>query len=266
MDNSKLIRVAIFQTASAEDEVSKNFSKVEKLFHCLKSSPRLIVLPEMWPSGFRVVEGEKKLEQTEAVLQKLAQYARELNSYIIGSHLSRAPKGFYNTATIMDPRGKILASYHKVHLFALGGESKKFKAGNKSVVASTKIGKIGLAICYDIRFPEFIRKEVLKGAELICVPSAWPLARIEHYRLLLRARAIENQCFVLSANKVGKSAEGIEYGGHSVAIDPWGEVLGELKTKEGILELEINLQKVKETRKKFPVLSARREKVYTSKT
>ncbi len=262
MDNSKLIRVALFQTSSRDGEVEENFSKVEKLFHRLKNPPRLIVLPEMWPSGFRVVEGKKLLQQTEEILEKLVKHARELNSYIIGSHLSKAPQGFYNTATVMDPRGEIIASYHKAHLFALGGEAKKFKAGNKSVVVSTKLGKIGLAICYDIRFPEFIRKEVLAGAELICVPSAWPLARIEHYRLLLRARAIENQCFILSSNKVGKNAEGIEYGGHSVALDPWGEVLGELKNKEGILELELDLQKVKEIRKNFPVLSARQEKIY----
>ena len=262
MQVKQKIRVAILQFSCEDAAVKKNFSKLEVLLGRLSKKPQLILLPEMWLSGFRVMNGEQLLQETENALENLAAYARKFKSYIVGSHLSAAPRGFYNTASVMDPQGKIVASYHKAHLFALGGEAKKFIAGNKISVLQTRLGKMGLAICYDIRFPEFIRKEVLAGAELICIPSAWPLARIEHYRTLLRARAIENQCFILSSNKVGKNAEGIQYGGHSIALDPWGNVLGELKNKAGILELDLDIKRVKEVRKQFPVLSARRQKIY----
>lgn len=262
MHIQKKIRVAILQFSCEDGAVEKNFSKLEALLARLSQSPQLILLPEMWPSGFRVLDGKRLLQETEVALVRLAAYARKFKSYIIGSHLSAASRGFYNSASVMDPRGKTIASYHKAHLFALGGEAKKFVAGDKVLVMKTRLGKMGLAICYDIRFPEFIRKEVLAGAELICIPSAWPLARIEHYRVLLRARAIENQCFILSSNKVGKNAEGIQYGGHSIALDPWGNVVGELKSKAGILELDLDLNRVKDVRKQFPVLSARRHKIY----
>lgn len=262
MKKSKLARVAILQLECEDGEVEENFSRVKARLEKLRRPLDLLLLPEMWPSGFRLVEGRKLLQQTKGALEQMAAYAREMGCYVIGSHLTSAPRGFYNTASILDPRGREIARYHKAHLFALGGEAKKFKPGASDCVANTRLGKIGLAICYDIRFPEFIRKEVLAGAELLAIPSAWPLERIEHYRTLLKARAIENQCFILSANKVGKNAEGVRYGGHSVAIGPWGEVLGELGTRPGLLELEIQLQKVEELRKKFPVLKARREDLY----
>ncbi len=262
MSNARKIRVAVLQFAVSDGKISENFEKVSRLLKKIRRKPDLVVLPEMWPSGFRVVNGEILLRETQEVMKELAAFARKKSCYVVGSHLTKSPRGFYNTASVISPRGKTIGEYHKVHLFKMGGEAKKFIAGSRSLVCKTKIGKLGLGICYDIRFPEFIRKEVLEGAEMLVIPSAWPRARIEHFRTLLRTRAIENQCFVISSNKVGKNTEGIEYGGHSVVIGPWGEVYGELKSKPGILELEINLNRVKEIRKSFPVLQARRVSVY----
>lgn len=259
---NKNIKIAVMQFASEDGEVQKNFRTLKALLEKLKHRPDLIVLPEMWPSGLRVLEGETLLSQTQKVLEEMAQIVRSWNTYIVGSHLSRGKGGFYNTAAVMNPHGKIISNYHKVHLFQMGGERKKFLPGNKAQVVKTKIGNLGLSICYDIRFPELIRKEVLQGAELLLIPAAWPRVRIEHYRTLLRARAIENQCFVISANRIGKNADGIEYGGHSVVIDPWGIRLGELKGKAGILEVKIDLNQVKKIRKSFPVFEARREEIY----
>lgn len=258
---SKKIKIAVLQFSCRDGAVHYNFQALQALLQKVKS-PDLIVLPEMWPSGFRVKNGDELLKETDTVLNELAVYARKQQCFIVGSHLTRAKKGFYNTATVLNPQGKRLGQYHKVHLFQLGGEDKKFVSGNKTQVVKVKFGKLGLAICYDIRFPELIRKKILQGAEILVIPSAWPKARIEHYRTLLKARAIENLCFVVSANKVGKNAEGIEYGGHSVVLGPWGEVYGELKTKAGILEVEIDLNRVKQVRKNFPVFEARKEDVY----
>ncbi len=256
------VRVALIQLPCLDGQVEKNFQNLLKLFKKIKKPVDLIVLPEMWPSGFRVLGGAELLKKTEAVLRNLEEIARKKKCFIVGSHLSRAKKGYYNTASVMSPQGKMVGQYHKVHLFQLGGENKKFISGKEVSVVKTRIGKLGLSICYDIRFPEFIRKEVLLGAQVLVIPSGWPTARIEHYRALLKVRAIENLCFVLSSNRVGKNADGVEYGGHSVALDPWGKVLGEMGYKAGVLEVEIDLKQVQEIRKKFPVFAARREEVY----
>ena len=109
---------------------------------------------------------------------------------------------------------------------------------------------------------ELLRKEVLAGAEMLVIPSAWPRVRIDHYLSLLKARAIENLCYVISANKVGKNALGMTYGGHSVVYDPWGRKLGELGSGPGILRVTLDLRKVQNIRRSFPVFKARREKAY----
>src|SRR4030095_3568884 len=110
--------------------------------------------------------------------------------------------------------------------------------------------------------PELIRKEVLAGAEILVIPSAWPRERIDHYLSLLKARAIENLCYVVSTNKVGKNALGMTYGGHSVAYDPWGRKLGELGAGPGILKVTLDLDLLRKIRRSFPVFQARREEVY----
>lgn len=260
--NSKQLRVAVVQFETQEGEIEQNLARLQKLLRKLKKPTDLIVLPEMYLSGMQVSHAKTLFEKTEQALAWVKAYAKSEGCFVVGSHLSAAPGGFFNTASVVGPTGNKLGEYHKVHLFHLGEEHKKFVAGQYTRVVSTPIGKIGLGICYDIRFPEFVRKEVLAGAEMLIIPSAWPKLRIEHYRTLLRARAIESLCFVISANKVGKNAEGLQYGGHSVVIDPWGKILGELKTTTGILEVKIDLKQVREIRKKFPVFQARRPEIY----
>ncbi len=256
------LNLAVLQFETQEAKPEQSFVRLQKILKKLKKPVSLIVLPEMWLSGFDLRQAEALLKITEETSQWLRAYAKAHSCFILNSHLSRAPSGFYNTASLIGPTGNKLGEYHKIHLFQLGGEDRKFAAGEFTRVLSTPIGKIGLGICYDIRFPEFVRKGVLAGAELLIFPSAWPKVRIEHYRTLLRARAIENLCFVVSANKVGKNSEGVVYGGHSVVIDPWGKVLGELQTKAGVLEVKIDLKQVRETRRNFPIFQARRPELY----
>lgn len=256
------IKIALIQLATKDGEIQKNHARFKKILETIKGKIDLIVLPEMWLSGFDLSHANQSIRETNLVLEDLKQIARTKKCYFIGSHLEKGKKGYYNTASIISPQGKIIAQYRKIHLFKMGREEKKFLAGDKISVTKTSIGRIGLAICYDIRFPEFIRKEVLKGTEILVIPSAWPRARIDHYLTLLKARAIENQCFVISANKMGKNSLGVLYGGNSVAFDPWGKNLGQLKEKEGILQVMIDLEELHQIRKKFPVLESRREKIY----
>jgi omega-amidase len=258
----KKLRVAIIQFPTLDGEVYKNYETLQRLLKKLNQPVDLIVLPEMWPSGFRVKEGTVLVKQTREVLNELSHFAQRKKTYIVGSHLTGKEGQYYNTASVISPRGKIVGQYRKVHLFQLGGENKKFQPGNKAVVTKTPIAKLGLSICYDLRFPELLRKEVLAGAEILVIPSAWPKERIDHYRSLLKARAIENLCFVVSANKIGKNAEGVLYGGHSIAFDPWGKMLGELGSQPGILHVTLDLEVLHKTRRSFPVFEARREEVY----
>jgi omega-amidase len=256
------IRSALLQFACVDGDVKRNLKSLNRLLEKLTQPIDLVVLPEMWPSGFRVIEGKLLLRQTDEALEEVRRFAKRKKCFVIGSHLSGGDGGFYNTATVIAPDGRTLGRYHKVHLFQLGREDKTFLPGRRAVVVKTDLAPIGLSICYDIRFPELIRKEVLAGAEILVIPSAWPRERIDHYLSLLKARAIENLCFVLSSNKVGKNALGMTYGGHSVAYDPWGKKLGELGTKEGILRLTLEMDDLDRIRGSFPVFEARREEVY----
>jgi len=256
------IRAALLQFSSVDGDVKQNLKTLKRLLKKLTGPVDLVVLPEMWPSGFRVIEGKILLSQTEEALEEVKRFAKKKKCYIVGSHLMGGAKGFYNTATVIGPDGRLRGKYHKVHLFQLGREDKTFLPGNKAVVVRTDLAPLGLSICYDIRFPELIRKEVLAGAQVLVIPSAWPKERIDHYLSLLKARAIENLCFVLSANKIGKNALGMTYGGHSVAYDPWGRTLGELGEKTGTLKVSLDIDLLGKIRKSFPVFEARREEVY----
>ncbi len=256
------IRIALVQLATEDGEIQKNHARFKKLLEKIKEKVDLIVLPEMWLSGFDLSHADQSIRETNWVLEDLKKIAQTKKCHFIGSHLEKGRKGYYNTASIISPQGKIIAQYRKTHLFKMGSEEKKFLAGEKISVTKTSIGRIGLAICYDIRFPELIRKKILKGAEILVIPSAWPRARIDHYLTLLKARAIENQCFVISANKMGKNFLGVLYGGSSVAFDPWGKNLGQLKEREGVLQVTIDLEELHQIRKRFPVLKSRKEKLY----
>jgi omega-amidase len=256
------IKVAVFQFAAEDGEVFRNFETLQKMLARLKKRVDLILLPEMWPSGFRVKGGDLLLRQTRGVLEDLKKWAREKGVYVVGSHLEEDQRGYTNNASVIDPKGRIVGNYQKVHLFQMAGENRKFVPGKKIGVVNTSLARFGLSICYDIRFPELLRKEVLSGAEVLLIPSAWPKVRIDHYKSLLKARAIENLCYVVSANKIGKNASGMIYGGHSIAFDPWGRRLGELGEKQGILTVTLDLDLLKKIRRSFPVFKARREEVY----
>ncbi len=255
------IKIALVQFSTPQGPLLKNFESLKAQLKKISSSVDCVVLPEMWLSSFETENATSLWRETQSVWGELKRYAHQHKTYLIGSLLEKAKEGYYNTASVLGPSG-VLGKYRKIHLFQGGGEERKFQAGKKAVVLNTPFGKIGLAICYDIRFPELIRKEVLLGARILFIPSAWPKERIDHYLTLLKARAIENLCFVVSVNKTGKHPSGFEYGGHSVVYDPWGRTLGEMGENAGVLEVTLDLKSVDRIRKSFPVFEARREDVY----
>ncbi len=176
---------------------------------------------------------------------------------IVAGVAEKSGENLYNSAVIIH-RGEIIGKYRKTHLFPLTSERKYFKAGDRLEVFETPVGRIGLLICYEVRFPELARKLTKMGAEMIIIPAEFPKVRIEHWRVLLQARAIENQLFVIGVNCV----EGdLDYGGHSMLIDPAGKILVEGGEYQEVMMSDINLNDVERVRKETPFLNDLREEL-----
>lgn len=254
-------RVGLIQTSVGKSS-EQIFSFVQKQLRKLAGNCEWIVLPEVWLSGFKRLSREEEVWCTEETLKDLKAYAKKNQVYLSASHLQKTENGFENVAYVLSPKGKICSSYSKVHLFKQGDEHKRFKAGSSFSVSKSEYGKFALAICYDIRFPEMLRKLALDGAQFFIIPVAWPKKRIDHFQTLLKARAVENQCYVIACNKVGSNEQGLVLGGHSSIYDPWGKKILDLGEKETCGIAEIDLDYLDEVRKSFPVLNMRRRDLY----
>ncbi len=200
----KMIRAAIIQFDIRGGEVERNLGIAKRRISTLaKQDVRLVLLPEMWSTGFANERLKGLSETTPRVIEDLSGVAKKLRLMIIGSLSEKRKDGVYNTAYVVDRDGSIAGMYRKVHLFSLTGEDRRFEPGRKAVVSKTSLGSIGLMICYDLRFPELCRSLALDGATIVVVMAQWPAERVVHWDVLLRARAIENQLFVLGANRCG---------------------------------------------------------------
>ncbi len=220
-------------------------------------SPDIILLPELWATGFfSYGDYEKNSEaadgETFALLSKLA---REKDTYIFtGSFTEKSGGRLYNTALLLDRSGEIAAAYRKIHLF--GDEKKLVSPGTDIVTAETELGVIGMSICYDLRFPELYRRLSEKGAELFLSCYALPAERLEHWRILTPARALENQAFFLSCGCSGKN-NGVLFSGHSMIVTPRGEILREGGIHEKIICADIDPEAARRYRESFPALKDR---------
>jgi predicted amidohydrolase len=216
--------------------------------------------PEPWHHGAEPVDGETaQLMRQTAIDAKVLLHA--------GSIVERADDGrLFNTSLVFSPGGELLAAYRKIHRFGFDqGEAAVMSPGERLVTFNllapspdaTPITTVGLATCYDVRFPEMYRQLLDAGAQTVLQVAAWPARRVEHWRTLLRARAIEDQIFVLACSAVGTQA-GVEMAGHSMVISPWGDILAEGGAGEQILHVEFDPSTVESTRENFPVLKDRR--------
>ena len=167
----------------------------------------------------------------------------------------------YNTAYVVDRDGTIVDAYRKVHLFSPTGEHRHFKPGRRAVVAETSLGPIGLIICYDLRFPELCRSLTFKGARIVIVTAQWPAIRVTHWHTLLVARAIENQLFVLGANRCGEDGD-LVFGGHSRIVSPYGEILARAGKRPATLFATLQMKQVESYRKQIPALKERMPQAY----
>ena len=222
----------------------------------------LVLFPELWSTGGDLPNWERHAAPLRAGLfAQLAELAAELGVAIGGSILERRNSRAYNTFALFSARGKQLAVYRKLHLFALMREEKWLAAGEKPALAEAPWGRTALAICYDLRFGELFRHYALAGAELALLPAMWPAARSEHWNILLRARAIENQMFIAAVNVAGKIGDET-FGGGSAVIDPWGKTLLTADDQPALLTAKLDIEAVAETREKMPVLTDFRPRAY----
>jgi len=222
----------------------------------------LILLPELWSTGYDLQNWKRHASILgEGIFTQLSQLARQHHIWIGGSNLEARQGAAYNTFTLFNPAGELMACYRKIHLFRLMDEDRWLAAGNQPVLIELPWGRTGLAICYDLRFPEIFRSYAVKGASLVLICAEWPAPRISHWQTLLRARAIENQVFVAAVNRVGQT-ENDQFGGHSAVVGPWGEETAVSSDQETLLVTEIDLAEVEKVRERIPVMKDRRPDIY----
>jgi omega-amidase len=243
---------------------AKNFERASQMIvQAAQEHANCILFPELWTSGYDFDNRFLHAQTNLSILEKLAGLA-DLYQIAIGGSYLEAHEGnlLFNTHTWLVPGETSTIKYQKIHLFRLMDEDKWLQPGSQLVCTDFGYGKAGLAVCYDLRFPEMFRKYALQGAQLAFIPAEWPIARVQHWKTLLRARAIENQMFVVGVNCVGKIGNET-FGGSSVIISPWGETIAEANSlDEQLITAEIDLDQVDEIRKKIPVFEDRRPDIY----
>ena len=255
------MRASLLQIDVNEDEsVESRRVRVASLVR-EQAGADLVVLPELWTTGAFAYEGfGTEAEPLEGpTYEAMAKAASDAGVWLhAGSVPERDPDGtLYNTSLVFSPSGELAASYRKIHRFGVDkGEAVLMGAGEDLVTIRLPETVMGVATCYDLRFPELFRGLVDAGAETFVVPAGWPERRRAHWTLLARARAVENQAFVLACGTAGTHA-GVPQAGHSVVVDPWGEVLAEAGPGEEVLTADFDPATVAGTRDRFPALKDR---------
>jgi len=268
------VRVAAVQLNSTADP-SANLASADRLTRAAAADgARLIVLPEKWTAMGTDDQLRDAAETLDGPAIAWARaIARELGvDLVAGSILERLPgrEKLANTSVHVDPQGELRATYRKLHMFdvQVGGrsycESALEEPGEEIVTSQTADGvELGLSICYDLRFPELYRILAVRGARVIAVPAAFTLATTrDHWETLLRARAIENQAFVIAANQIGAHPGGHRSGGRSMIVDPWGLILAQAPDREGHAIAELDLERQLQIREQLPSLANRRPAAY----
>lgn len=253
---ASLIQIAVNEDESVEDRRLRAAALVRE-----QAGADLVVLPELWTTGaFAFEEFGRQAEPLEGpTYEAMAKAASDAGVWLhAGSIPERDPDGpLYNTSLVFSPSGDLAAAYRKIHRFGFDkGEAVLMGAGRDLVTVRLPETTAGLATCYDLRFPELFRALVDAGAETLVIPAGWPERRRAHWTLLAQARAVENQAFVLACGTAGTHA-GVPQAGHSIVVDPWGEVLAEAGAGEEVLTVEFDPARVGVTREQFPALKDR---------
>ena len=263
------MNVALAQFEVIRGDPVANIEKIEAMIMRSKAGgAQTVFLPEMCTTGFDWKRNLALLESAKTHRDLVAHLARKYDIAVCGSFLEMTESGRpANTLYYFERSGEIAVKYRKVHLFTLFNEEEHMQAGDAIVVEETELGRIGCSICYDLRFPELFRRCALRGALLQVLPAAFPHPRLSHWQTLIQARAIENQMYVIATNQCGVEKQdapvgSTNYFGHSMVVDPWGEIQLEADESAGVHIVDIDMDKIVRTRKHITVFDDRRPELY----
>lgn len=249
----KELRVSLFQLPLAWEDPEENIRVFSEWVE--GSGPTdLFLLPEMWATGFSMSPEKIALEESSPVHQWMSDTAKKTNAVVAGSLATKSGNFYYNRFYACHPSGS-RETYDKRHLFAYAGEDKKYSAGDKRLLLEIKGWHIMVIVCYDLRFPVWCRNTM--DYDLLVVVANWPEARISHWDALLRARAIENQCYVAAVNRIGVDGTGLVYPGHSAIYDMNGEPVVYGGGTEGVIQATLFADKLDSFRNRYPFLADR---------
>lgn len=257
------LKISLAQMQIALGDVRKNVNTAEEMIaEAAQRGSHVVVLPELWSTGYALDQSRELATQLNVgVFAQMGTLATQNKVSVIGSALEKRGLEFTNSATFFAPNGRLMGVYRKVHLFRLMEEDRWLQRGEAPLIMDLPWGTTGVAICYDLRFPELFRRYALQGAKLIILPAEWPIERIDHWRTLLQARAIENQCYMVATNSAGQTGS-TTFGGHSMIVDPWGKIVVEVGENPTLVTAEIDLDLVDVVRNRIPVFDDRRPDVY----
>ncbi len=257
------LTISLGQMNVALADVRKNYKQAEDMtVEAARRGSHLVVFPELWSTGYALDQAKELASPLNVgVFAQLGTLATANKISIVGSLLEKRGLEVTNSATFFAPNGRLMGVYRKIHLFRGLDEDRWLQPGSAPLLIELPWGLTGLAICYDLRFPELFRRYAVQGAKIVIIPAEWPIERIDHWRILLQARAVENQCFMVAVNNVGRTGEKT-FGGHSMIVDPWGKVVVELGETPGLITADIDLDYVDTVRARIPVFEDRRSDVY----
>ena len=249
------MKIGLFQYSPEWEDKETNKKKILEILIQAKSSFDLIVFPEMTLTGFSMKTSlAEPFDVNESpTLKFFTEIAKDSKTSIVAGFIEQENEKVFNTLFFVNSSGEIVGKYRKIHLFSFAKEDKFYSAGNKPLIVDNQNLKIGLSICYDLRFPELFRVYAKSKVDLIINIANWPVTRVDHYVHLLKSRAIENQCFVIGVNRVGYGGKEF-YDGRSSVFDPMGNEIVCVKDEEKLIEVEIDLTQIKNVREKFPFL------------
>ena len=259
------MKVGLIQMDIVLGDVEANRVKALSMMKkAVEQKAELLVLPELWSTGYRLDRIHELAEPADGpTLQMLKKFARENRIEIITGSVAELRDGkVYNSAFALNSQGETIAQYSKIHLIGLMQEDAYMSPGDHRCLFDLGFGKAGLILCYDLRFTELPRAMALQGCQTLFVPAEWPSSRGRHWVILNTARAIENQMFVIAVNRIGNDDSNTFYG-HSLIIDPWGELLAEgSETDEEVIVVDVDFGSVAEIRQRIPVLKDRKPQYY----
>lgn len=257
------MKIAMVQMKVIAGDVTANRQHGLELVDQAASRADVVLLPEIWTTGYYLKELDRWAETEQGeTFSALKEIARSNQTWIIaGSVPLRLADDIYNAMPAISPEGILVARYEKIHMFSMYGESKYFQSGSRRSVFALNETIAGLAICYDLRFPELFRSLALDGAQIIFLAAEWPVARREHWRLLCQARAVENQVFIVAVNCVGEH-RGIIFHGHSLLVSPDGVIVAEGGETEKVIYADIDPAETSRVRERLQVWRDRRPEMY----